>query len=225
MTAATNARVAGVSFLVYIAAGVTSLVVDGRITAGADMAARLANVAAHQQEVGLVSLLGWVMAGSAIALGISLFAITHHRDPDVARVGLVCRCIEGAIGAAVPTSLLLSWLATSASAQAAGTEAVHLSAALLLRLSSLQTTISATFFAAGSTAFSWLLARHRMIPAALAWLGVAASILLLAGLPLQLAGLVRATIVNGAWAAMAIYEIALAVWLIVRGVRSGNAPA
>lgn len=219
MTDTANARVAGVAFLVYIAAGVTSLVVDGRITAGADMAARLANVAAHQADVGLVSLLGWVMAGSAIALGISLFALTRDRDPDLARVGLVCRCIEGAIGAAVPTSLLLSWLATSASAQAASADAVHLSAALLLRLSSLQTVICATFFAAGSTAFSWLLVRGRMVPAPLGWLGVVASVVLVIGLPLQLAGLVRAALLNAGWALMAVYEIALGVWLIARGVR------
>lgn len=219
MTDTANSRIAGASFLVYIAAGVTSLVIDGRITAGVDMTARLANVAAHRTDVGVVSLLGWVMSGSAIALGITLFALTRDRDAEIARIGLVCRCIEGSVGVALPTSLLLLWLATSESARAAGADAVHLSAALLLRLSSLQTVISATFFAAGSLAFSWLLVRGRLIPVALGWLGVVASVLLVVGLPLQLAGFVRGGIVNGAWGLMAAYEVVLGLWLIARGVR------
>src|SRR5712691_3715900 len=44
---------------------------------------------------------------------------------------------------------------------------------------------SPTFFAVGSTLFCWLLLRGRMIPAALAWLGVLASVLLVVILPLQ----------------------------------------
>ena len=44
------------------------------------------------------------------------------------------------------------------------------------------------YFAVGSTAFCWLLLRGRMIPVALAWLGVIASVLLVMLLPLQIAG-------------------------------------
>jgi Domain of unknown function (DUF4386) len=224
VTVTATARTAGAAFLVYIAAGVTSLVVDGRITAGADMPARLANVAAHETAVGLVSVLGWVMAGSAIALAITLFALTAHQDRDLARVGLVCRCVEGTIGAAVPTSLLLSWLATPPGAHAASADAVNLAAAMLLRLSALQTMTAATFFAAGSTAFSWLLVRGRLIPAPLGWPGVVASVLLAVGLPLQLAGFLPRSLLAGPWALMALYEVGLGLWLILRGVRH-HAPA
>ena len=52
-------------------------------------------------------------------------------------------------------------------------------------------TLSATLFAAGSTLFSYLFLRGRMIPIALAWLGVVASGLLVVVLPLQLAGFFR----------------------------------
>src|SRR5712691_4396465 len=45
------------------------------------------------------------------------------------------------------------------------------------------------YFAVGSTLFSWLLLRGRMISVALAWLGVLASALMVVILPLQQAGL------------------------------------
>ena len=48
---------------------------------------------------------------------------------------------------------------------------------------------SAIFFSIGSLFFCWLLLRGRMIPIALAWLGLVASVLLVVILPLQLAGL------------------------------------
>jgi hypothetical protein len=82
----------------------------------------------------------------------------------------------------------------------------------------------AIFFAVGSTLFSWLLLRGRMIPVALAWLGVVASALLVIILPLQRAGLVggptswSSSVTWLMWLPMLVFEIALALWLIVKGV-------
>jgi hypothetical protein len=82
---------------------------------------------------------------------------------------------------------------------------------------------SAIFFAVGSLLFSWLLLRGRIIPAALAWLGVLASVLLVVVLPLQLAGLFggsmswSASITWLVWLPMLAFELTLAFWLIVRG--------
>jgi hypothetical protein len=80
--------------------------------------------------------------------------------------------------------------------------------------------MAASFFAMGSTLFSWLLLRGRMIPVPLAWLGVVASVLLVAGLPLQIAGTVSGPITQLMWLPMAAFEIPLGVWLLVKGVRS-----
>jgi hypothetical protein len=49
--------------------------------------------------------------------------------------------------------------------------------------------LPATFFVVGSTLFSWLLLRGRMIPIPLAWLGVVASVLLVVCLPLTTRGI------------------------------------
>ncbi|MBL8062821.1 MAG: DUF4386 family protein [Anaerolineales bacterium] len=82
---------------------------------------------------------------------------------------------------------------------------------------------SPIFFSIGSLLFCWLLLRGRMIPITLAWLGVAASALLIVILPLQLA-----EVIPGAgwassatwmiWMPMLVFELALALWLLVKGV-------
>ena len=83
---------------------------------------------------------------------------------------------------------------------------------------------SAIFFAVGSILFCWLLLRGRMIPIALAWLGVIASVLLVVILPLQLAGLFggsmswSASITWLVWLPMLAFEVPLALWLLVKGV-------
>ena len=79
-------------------------------------------------------------------------------------------------------------------------------------------TVGATFFAVGSTIFSYLMLRGRMIPAWLAWLGVVGSALLVLGLPLQLAGVLRGSISQLMWIPIAVFELTVAVWLLVKGV-------
>jgi hypothetical protein len=80
------------------------------------------------------------------------------------------------------------------------------------------------YFAVGSTAFCWLLLRGRMIPVALAWLGVIASVLLVILLPLQIAGFFggprnwSSPVTWAVWLPLLVFELTLAVWLITKGV-------
>jgi hypothetical protein len=96
MTRRTNATVAGITFLVYIAAGIATLAL-----------AKRANAAA---------VLTLVTSFSALVLGVTLYAITREVDPDLALLALLCRAIEsipghggGAIYFAVG-STLFCWL-------------------------------------------------------------------------------------------------------------------
>lgn len=77
---------------------------------------------------------------------------------------------------------------------------------------------SAIFFAVGSLLFCWLLLQGRMIPAALAWLGVLASVLWVVGLPLQLIGVLPASATWFIYLPMAAFEIPFALWLMIKGV-------
>jgi len=170
MTRTTNARLAGVALLFYIAAGISAL-----------MLARWPHAR---------SVLSLLTSFAALVLGVTLYAITRDEDRDLALLGMACRIVE-----AVP-----------------GGEGV-----------------GAIFFAVGSTIFAWLLLRGRLIPLALARLGVVASVLLVVILFMQRGGLF-ASAVNWSssvawfvWLPMLVFEVALALWLIIKGVR-GPAP-
>jgi hypothetical protein len=156
------ARVAGFTFLFYIAAGITSLALAGRTN--------------------VTDVLSLLTSFSALVLGVTLYMITREQGPALAMLALTCRVLEAVSGEA------------------------------------------AIFFAVGSTLFSWLLLRGRLIPVALAWLGVLASVLLVVILPLQLAGLFGGPISWSAsvtwlvWLPMLVFEVTLALWLLIKGV-------
>jgi len=217
MTRTTNARIAGFAFLVYIAAGIPSMVLFTRATRGEGVAAQLASIAQHATEVRVTILLGLVMNLSALVLAVTLYAITRDQDRDLAMLALTCRVAEGITGMDVSGTLGLLWLATTTEATGLDASAASTLGAFFLKMANTMGA-GATFFAVGSTLFSWLLLRGRMIPAALAWLGVFASILLVVCLPLQLAGLLGAPVTSFMWLPMLLFEVPLALWLIVKGV-------
>lgn len=163
MTRTWNARLAGFTFLLYIAAGIVSMMVAG--------------------HAGVRSVLAVLTSFCALVLGVTLWAITREVDPDLAMMALACRVIEAAPGR--PGEI---------------------------------------YFAVGSTLFSWLLLRGRMIPVALAWLGVIASAFLVVLIPLQLAGLFggarpwSSPVTWFLWLPMLVFEVALAFWLLIKGV-------
>ena len=77
MTLKTNSRIAGFTFIFYIAAGISSLVLSSRALGGEDIAAKLANIAQHTTELRLVVLLSLLTCFSAIVLGVTLYALTR----------------------------------------------------------------------------------------------------------------------------------------------------
>jgi uncharacterized protein DUF4386 len=216
MTRTTNARIAGFTFLFYIAAGISSMVLLGRATGGEGIAAKLAGISQHLTEVGVVVVLLLLQSFSALVLGVTLYAITREQDPDLAMLALICRVVEGVIGGSgISSTLALRWLATASGASAPDAGAAHALGAYLFRSDA---ALTATFFAVGSTIFSYLLLRGRMIPIPLAWLGLVASVLLMIGLPLQLAGLLVGPITLYIWLPMLAFEVPLAFWLLIKGV-------
>ena len=84
--------------------------------------------------------------------------------------------------------------------------------------------VSATLFAAGSLLFSILFVRGRSIPLTLAWLGVGASIIVIGGAPLQGFRMLGGTAAWAMWMPMLVFEIALAIVLLTKGVSPGVRP-
>lgn len=221
MTLRANARIAGVTFLVYIAATIASMVLFSRATGGEGVAAQLAGIAQHATAVRLTIVLGLLGNFCALVLAVTLYAITREQDPDLAMLALICRVAEGIAGMDVSKTLGLLWLATATSATPLDAGAASALGAFLLKMEE-SFTASAAFFALGSTLFWWLLLRGRMIPVALAWLGVLGSILPAVCFPLQLAGLLGGPVTSFMWFPILLFEVALALWLIIKGV---SAPA
>lgn len=216
MTRTTNARLAGFTFLFYIAVAFPSMVLFNRATSGAGLAAQLAGIAQHAADLRLAVVLSLGGCFSALVLAVTLYAITRDEDPDLALLGLTCRVGEGLIGAAsIPATVALLQLATATGQAAPDSAATQAIAAFVLEQTPL---VSALFFVVGSTLFSWLLLRGRAIPIALAGLGVLASVLLVVGLPLQLAGVLHGPLTQLMWLPMAAFEIPLGFWLLLKGV-------
>ena len=132
-------------------------------------------------------------------------------------LALTCRVAEGIAGMDVSKTLGLLWLATAADATTLDAGAAYTLGAFLKKMEA-SFTASAVFFAVGSTLFSWLLLRGRMIPVALAWLGVLGSILPVVCFPLQLAGLLGGPVTSFMWYPVLLFEVMLALWLIIKGV-------
>src|SRR5262245_22975465 len=219
MTRTANARIAGAMLLLYIVIGVTQMVVFSGAAAGANAAARLATMAQHARDVRVNVVLGLLTCIVALTLGVALYAITREEDPDLALLALVCRVGEGVIGGVVaPLTLALLSLAMIVEPDTMSAGAANAIGTLVLAARSWNPVVSASFFAVGSTLFSWLLLRGRMIPAPIAWLGLVSSVLLVIGLPLQLAGVVGSPATELMWLPMAAFEIPLGLWLIIKGV-------
>jgi Domain of unknown function (DUF4386) len=217
MTRTTNARVAGFAFLLYIAVGITAMILMGKASGGEGTAAKLASIAQHAGTVRLGLFLELIACFCALVLAVTLWAITRDEDPDIAMMVLVSRGAEGTVGlASMQRGLSRLWLATEAA------PADPALGALLFTLPTWTAKICAIAFAVGSTCFSYLLWRGRMVPVGLAWLGLIASVLLVIALPLELVGLLTGLITKLVWIPMVLFEVPLAVWMIIKGVRGAS---
>src|SRR6266436_5382490 len=119
MTRTTNARIAGFTFLLYIAAGVAGMVLFGRATSGDGIAAKLASIAQHVSDVRVAVALSLLTCFTALVLAVTLYGITRDQDPDLAMLALTCRVGEGVLSAIFLIATLgLLWLGTAAGANA-----------------------------------------------------------------------------------------------------------
>jgi hypothetical protein len=218
MTRTTNARIAGFTFLFYIVVGITGMMLLSHATRADGITAQLAAIAQHSLQLRLTLVSDVLQAVCAIVLGVTLYAITRDQDSDMAMLALTFRVAEGLLGAvAARGTLELLWLGTATGPRAPDAATLQVLGTYFLNRPN--SNMPAIFFAIGSTFFSYLMLRGQIIPVPLAWLGVVASVLLVVGLPLQLAGFVSSPVASYLWIPMLAFEVPLAFWLLVKGVR------
>ena len=216
-----TARLAGFMFLFYIAISFISMAIFNKAIGGADgVEAKLASIVQHVPHVRLSALFSLLTFFVAAVLAVALFVLTRNQKPYIALLALCCRIAEGMVIAfsAIWTLGLLSVATTSTMAAASDSAAAHALGGFLLQQDGSSTLISATCFAVGSTLYSYLFLRARSIPVLLAWFGIFASILLVVVLPLQLLGFLSEAVNIFIWLPMLVFEVALALWLLFKGV-------
>jgi uncharacterized protein DUF4386 len=217
MTRTTNARLAGFTYLFYMGVGISNEVLMGRAKGAEGVAAKLARIAEHATEVRIATLLALLECLSAIVLGVALYGVTRDVDHELALLALVCRAAEGIINSInITGNLELLWLAQARNGVGAlDASTTHALGTFLLIPGG---PLAAIFFAVGSALFSYLLLRGRMVPDALAGWGVFASVLLVVGLPLQVAGFFRGPLTGYQWVPAIGFTLVLGLWLLIKGV-------
>jgi hypothetical protein len=220
MTPRTNARLAGFMFLFYIATGIAGMVLFAPATSGEGTVAKLASVAQHATLVRVSAVYSLFMMMNPFVLAVALYGLTRDYDRELALLALVCRITEGVIAAmsAVAERALLPVATAAVGATGADAAAATALGSMLLKAQGSTTLVAATAFAIGSTIYCYLFLRARTIPVSLAWLGVIASVLLVVGLPLQMAEFIKGTVTLLMWIPMALFEVIFAVWLLIKGV-------
>ncbi|HUQ19451.1 MAG TPA: DUF4386 domain-containing protein [Gemmatimonadaceae bacterium] len=220
MTRRANSAVAGFTFLLYIALAYPAMSLSARASAGDGIPAKLATLAEHAADVRLSAVLFLLSSFCALILAVTLYRITCEEDADIAMLGMICRVAEGIAGGGLVPALGLMWLATTSRAGMADGASANTLAGFLFKVQDWDLIVASTFFAVGSTAFAYLFVRGRIIPAPLAWLGFLGSAVLATGLVLQLAGVVSASVINIMFIPLALFEIPLGFWLLIKGARA-----
>ena len=214
MTRTSNSRLAGFMFLFYIATGVAGMVLFAATSKG------LASIAQHATLVRAEAVYALLMMMNPFILAVALYALTRDYDRELALLALVCRIAEGmvVIANAAATRALLAAATAATGASAGDAAAANALGSALLHVRGFGALFGAALFAIGSTIYCYLFLRARSIPLWLAWLGVLASVLLVIGLPLQLAGLLAAPATSLMWIPMAVFEVTFGLWLLIKGV-------
>lgn len=221
MTQRNNSKIAGFTFLFYIAAGITAMMLESRATVGDDVTTKMASIASHTNEFGVAIILNLLTCFAALILAVTLYSLTRDEDHDLAMIGMMCRVGEGIAGAAsLPKTLALLWLATKDTGSIFIDNTAESTVSSFLLIPAGSSMVSATLFAVGSTIFSILMLRGRMIPRLLAWTGIVASVLLVIILPLQLGGFLSGPLTMYVWIPMILFEVPLAFWLMIKGTIS-----
>jgi hypothetical protein len=220
MTRTTNARIAGFTYLFYTAVALSADLLMHHARSIDGGSAKLARIGEYATDVRITILLRLLECFSALVLAVALYGITRDEDHELAVLALACRVAEGVVGSlGIPDYWRLLWLAKAGG----GTVAADISTTNALRafllMPSPSVPIGAIFFAVGSTIFSYLLLRGRIVPVSIAWLGVFATGLLTVVLPLQLAGFSTGPLTGYfQWMPALVFQIVLALWLLIKGV-------
>jgi hypothetical protein len=208
-----TARIVGVLFIIGTVAGVLSVVFGGTIIDDPDY---LIKVSENENQFIVGALLVLTMGFALAMVPVMMFPISKKHNEALALGYVVFR---GALETVTYIAMVVSWLLLITLSQeyvkAGAPDASYFQTlgTLLLEAGDWMDHISAIVFSLGALMFYYLLFQSKLIPRWLSVWGLIGATLVLAVGLLAMFGLDLAIL----WAPLAVNEMVLAVWLIVKG--------
>jgi hypothetical protein len=208
----TTAVLVGVLFIIGDIAGVLSVLVTGGLLDGPHA---LTRIAADQDRLVLGALLVLVMGLSLAMVPVVLFPVFRKVNEVLALGCVVFRGALEAVAYMASAGILLVLVELSREAASAGDARIQtLSGLLVAAQGSVTAWLISITFSLGSLMFYYLFYRSRLVPRWLSVWGLAGATLYLATPLLDMFGHGSGILM----APLAVAEVVLAVWLIVRGL-------
>ncbi len=216
----------GVLYLIATIAPVSALSAWGTLTEDPGI---LANASAEEGQLILMALMNLVMAVAVAGVAFMIYPILRRVADDSVKEGLAhwyvgTRITEGATFI-VAVLAMLAFMPLSAEFVAAGSpDASHFqaSAAVFESTSDMAYALGQTVFAVGAAMLYYLLFESKIIPRWLSLWGLIASpLFVVASLSLLWTGDPNSALSTALYAPMAVQEMVMAVWLIVKGFDLG----
>jgi hypothetical protein len=210
-----EARLAGVLYLVIIAAGLGAEVgIRATLIAPGDPAATAANILAREGLFRLSLALDVAMGLSDAGLAVLLFVLLRPAGPTLALTAMVFRLVQTAILGANLLNQQAALLALTGPAPAEP-EALAL---LMLATQSAGYDLALFFFGVASVMLGVLIFRSGYLPRGLGVLLAAAGAVYLTGSALRFLAPTLWEVFAPAYGVTILAETALALWLVLRGV-------
>lgn len=216
------ALTAGILFIAGTASILLSTAIERPVVTGGNYLTRMAH---NSGQVSAGALLELIAAGASAGIAIALYPVLRRRSEGLALGSVVFRTLEAAgyaAGAVITLSLLrVGEQYTHSTADQASVRAIG-DAMVTMRRNSILAAVFA--FVLGALMYYFVFYRSRLVPRWLAAWGIVAELFMLAACLSALFNHQAVTSYTALALPIAIQEIVLAVWLIVRGFGPG-APA
>lgn len=214
------ARLAGLMYLVVLAADIAGLVLDSVVAGSGTFGERTQRIIASEGLYRVALTFALVGSLSTILLAAGLYVTVRPVDGNLALIALLFRTGEsvvGAVGIAISFAVLQTRLAAR---DASAFSADQLGALASLFSAAPSGEIAAIFFSLGSTIFFYVFWRSTLIPKALSAWGIFAS--------LSYAALWFARLILPESSGLTLYgslpaliaELSTAFWLLIKGIKT-----
>jgi hypothetical protein len=213
-----TAMIVGVLFIIATIAGMMGAIFIGPITDDPDY---LVNTSAHENEVALGALLTLIMGVAVVGIAVMIFPILKKVNEGLALAYVGFRTLECVILIVVAMSLLSLLTLSQEYVKVGASDATSFEAqgAVLLAQTEWSNVPADIVFGLGCLMFYYLLYQSKLVPRPLSAWGFIGGTLMLVSAPLGAFGVISfldtpSVLLN---LPIAVLEMVLAVWLIVKG--------